>query len=468
MGFEMFFLLKVIAVLLVIIFVTHWRFWHGAKRFEKIVRRQADGEMPDSWFVHGHPWIHRLGYSLEAIGKRQKEVDSELAETAFNLKAVMGSMVEGVMVLDHNNRISLVNEEFLELFDLKYNPLGKTALEALQEANIELFLREVMASGQEGKREVPLRIKGRDDRQMEINAVPVYGERGEINGLVAVFHDVSRIKKLERVRQEFVAAVSHELRTPLSIFRGYLETLTDSPNLPKSEIQRVLGIMNRHSNRLNSLVEDLFSLSRLESGRMEVHPVTLHLEPLLKQILEDYRHRIEENEATVTLKLEDDLPPIEADRLKFEQVLFNLLDNAMSYSSPPRQVEISAWQEDKMVHVKVQDNGLGIPSADLPHVFERFYRVDKGRSRDHGGTGLGLSIVKHILEQHGGNVSAASELGKWTAITLQIPVSQEDGIWQAAPSPLEAPAPALETESVPASRQTELATSSSAEEKICR
>lgn len=462
MGLDVIFLLKVIAILLVVIFISHWRFWRGAQRFEKIVQRQADGDIPDSWFVHGHPWIHRLGYSLEAIGKRQKEVDSELADTAFNLKAVMGSMVEGVMVLDHNNRISLVNEEFLELFDLKYNPLGRTALETLQEANIELFLREVMASGQEANREVALRIKGRDDRQMEINAVPIFDEHGKINGLVAVFHDVSRIKKLERVRQEFVAAVSHELRTPLSIFRGYLETLVDSPNLSQNEIKRVLAIMTRHSDRLNALVEDLFTLSRLESGRMEIHPVAIHLEPLLKQILEDYRHRIEENEATVQLDLDDDLPPVEADRLKFEQVLFNLLDNAMAYSRPPRQVEISAWLENQMVHVKVRDNGLGIPSADVPHIFERFYRVDKGRSRDHGGTGLGLSIVKHILDQHGGSVSAASELGKWTAITLQIPISQEEGIWQESPA-------ALEVETTPVSRQAKAPAPTKVEkEKISR
>jgi len=449
MGLETI-LLAVIAMLLLALYFAHKRWWWHARRLEDIIQAIAEGDLPESSLVHGSRWFHKLGRWLHTITDRQRALEFELAETAFNLKAVMGSMVEGVMVLDRNNRISLVNEEFLELFDLSANPLGRTALETLQEANIELLLREVMTSGEEASREVALRIKGRDDRQMQINAVPIFDENGAVNGLVAVFHDVSRIKKLERVRQEFVSAVSHELRTPLAIFRGYLETLVDTPNLPESEVKRVLATMTRHSNRLNALVEDLFTLSRLESGRMEIQPVSLRLEPLLQQILEDYRQRLEEKDASVELELDENLPTLEADRLKLEQVIFNLLDNAISYSRPPRQLKISAKPDGANITIIVRDNGLGIPNSDLPHIFERFYRVDKGRSRESGGTGLGLSIVKHIVELHGGTVAARSELGKWTEIHLQVPVSQEE-VWAEDAPPL-ASAPA-DTTALPAKKK---------------
>ncbi|MEM1058421.1 MAG: ATP-binding protein [Verrucomicrobiota bacterium] len=431
-------LLLVVAAVLVTTYVVLRRWRAQARRMESIIEAIAQGELPESSLMHGSPWFYRQGRRLERITARQRELENELSETAFNLKAVLGSMVEGVMVLDRNNRISLVNAEFLELFNLDASPLGRTALESLQEANIALLLRRVMSSGQAASSEVALRITGRDDRQMQINAVPVFDEAGAVNGLVAVFHDISRIKKLERVRQEFVSAVSHELRTPLSIFRGYLETLCDAPTMTPEEIKRVLATMTRHSNRLNALVEDLFTLSRLESGQMEIQPVTLRVDALLKLILEDYGHRLEEKEAVVELDLEPDLPPVEADRLKLEQVLFNLLDNALAYSQPPRVVRISARADGNCLTIKVRDNGFGIPAGDLPHIFERFYRVDKGRSRESGGTGLGLSIVKHIVELHGGTVDASSKLDEWTEICLCLPVPQDEDWREAADTPAQA------------------------------
>jgi len=229
---------------------------------------------------------------------------------------------------------------------------------------------------------------------------------------------------LEVVRQDFVANVSHELRTPLAIFRGYLETLADNPEMPREDAQRILDTMKRHSDRLNALVEDLLILTRLESRQMETEFSTIRVEAFFRQLVRDWGNRANSGAVEIAIDLPDDLPPLDADAFRLEQVMFNLLENAVAYSNPPRQIVLSAALCEGRMEMRVADNGIGIPPADLPHIFERFYRVDKGRSRSSGGTGLGLSIVKHIIQSHGGTVHAESEVGRGTTIVLRLPLRQ--------------------------------------------
>jgi two-component system phosphate regulon sensor histidine kinase PhoR len=239
-----------------------------------------------------------------------------------------------------------------------------------------------------------------------------------------VFHDITRIKQLEVVRQDFVANVSHELRTPLAIFRGYLETLEDNPDMPREESRRILETMKRHSDRLNALVEDLLILTRLEARQMEAEISTIRVDAFFRQLTRDWGNRTNSGAADIQIEMPGDLPPLDVDALRLEQVVFNLLENAVAYSNPPRRIVLSAALRDGRMEMRVADNGIGIPPNDLPHIFERFYRVDKGRSRTSGGTGLGLSIVKHIVQSHGGTVHAESELGKGTTIVLRLPLRQ--------------------------------------------
>jgi two-component system phosphate regulon sensor histidine kinase PhoR len=266
---------------------------------------------------------------------------------------------------------------------------------------------------------------GSPSRHFELNVVPIRTEKDQVGGAVLVFHDITRIKQLEVVRQEFVANVSHELRTPLAIFRGYLETLADNPKLPREEVQRVLETMQRHSNRLNALVEDLLILTRLESRKVTSEFNTIRIDAFLRQILRDWEARANPKEAKIEINVAEGLPPLDADELRMEQVMFNLLENAVAYSNSPRQIVISAALHDNQMEIGVTDNGVGIPPNDLPHIFERFYRVEKARSRASGGTGLGLSIVKHIVQSHGGTVHAESELGKGTSIILRLPLRHD-------------------------------------------
>ena len=245
-------------------------------------------------------------------------------------------------------------------------------------------------------------------------------EAGEVTGVVAVLHDISRVKQLEEVRRQFVANVSHELRTPLSIFHGYLETLMDNPDLPREDEEAYLKIMSKHSRRLQLLLDDLLILARLEARTdpLDIQPLSLAL--FLRQILDEWQPRLGTKQ--VTLSVDPAVETIPADPFRLEQVIGNLLENAIKYSGPGAAIAIRALPAGENVELRVEDNGVGIPPGDLPHVFERFYRVEKARSREAGGTGLGLSIVKHIVGLHGGEVKAESLFGKGTAIVIHLPM----------------------------------------------
>jgi two-component system phosphate regulon sensor histidine kinase PhoR len=313
----------------------------------------------------------------------------------------------------------------LNLFNLKESPVGRTVLESLREARVEMIVRETLQTGQSHEREVTLESAMLATRHFAISAVPIRTKEVGVRGAVIVFHDITRIKQLEVVRQEFVANVSHELRTPLAIFRGYLENFADNPNLPQEESQRMIEAMQRHSNRLNAIVEDLLILTRIEARQAEAEFSLIRVDAFFRQLVRDWEKRIDSGAVTLELRVPDDLPPVEVDALRFEQVMLNLLENSVAYSNPPRRIVLSVALIGKEMEVRVADNGIGIPPGDLPHVFERFYRVDKGRSRASGGTGLGLAIVKHIIQTHGGTVHAESEVGKGTTIVIRLPLSQD-------------------------------------------
>ena len=222
-----------------------------------------------------------------------------------------------------------------------------------------------------------------------------------------------------------MANVSHELRTPLSIFRGYLETLLDDPHQPPGELLRILEIMERHSDRLNALVEDVLSLARLESPGMELNLSEIDLPELLHGIMRDWEKRFATKKLKSHLNFPGTLPHLHADETRLQELIYNLLDNAVKYSKPGGTVFLRAESEDASVRISVADQGPGISPDDLPRIFERFYRADKSRSTEQSGTGLGLSIVKHIAQLHGGSVEAKSELGKGTTITVSLPISAQ-------------------------------------------
>jgi two-component system phosphate regulon sensor histidine kinase PhoR len=424
-------LLVLLVILEVIQLITFWfffrrKYWFPLWQLSQLTEQIAAGQSPKSYFIDGPPLVEQITRALEGTGIRLEDFQRRQKEEDFNLNVLLANMVEGVMIVDHRHVVRLVNDELLNLFELKQSPIQRTVLESLRESRVELIIRETLLSGEIRRQEVTLEspAPGTSARHFEVNAVPIRTKEGEVGGAVVVFHDITRIKQLEVIRSEFVANVSHELRTPLAIFSGYLETLTEHRDLPREEFERILEAMRRHSNRLNALVEDLLILTRLEAKRIEAEFTTIKIDAFFQQIVQDWEQRADSGDVTIEIMASENLPPLEVDVLRFEQVILNLLENSVAYSNPPRRVTLSAAHDVNGMELRVTDNGMGIPPGDLPHIFERFYRVDKGRSRVSGGTGLGLSIVKHIMQSHGGTVHAESELGKGTTIVLRLPLSQ--------------------------------------------
>jgi two-component system phosphate regulon sensor histidine kinase PhoR len=285
------------------------------------------------------------------------------------------------------------------------------------------LVNQVEAKGQVLNYE--LKLPDLSERWLQVNAAAISNSNGEREGTILVFHDLTRLKQLERTREEFVANVSHELRTPLSLIKGYVETLLDGARNNPEVAQRFLKIIERNTQRLDLLIQDLLTISALESERIKLALLPTNLRLLADKIFADLHARAEGK----NIQLINELPELTAlaDANRLDQVLANLVDNAIKYGRMQGRVIVGGkFVEDQKVQVYVRDDGPGIPSEALDRVFERFYRVDKARSRDQGGTGLGLSIVKHIVQAHGGKVWVESELGKGATFYFTLPAGVAD------------------------------------------
>jgi two-component system phosphate regulon sensor histidine kinase PhoR len=373
-----------------------------------------------------HLWWRSRFAALE--GRRASEIESaqrRQQQTSVDAKAqqqvLFNSMIEGLLLLDRSQKIYLANRAFKNFFGLKVELRGKTILEALRLHELDELVLRVQAEGQVFDYE--LKLPDLTERWLRVNAAVISNSAGEREGMIMVFHDLTRLKQLERTREEFVANVSHELRTPLSLIKGYIETLLDGARNNPEVAERFLKIIERNTNRLDLLIQDLLTISALESGRMKLtlQPVDLHA--LAEKVLADLHARAENRSVTLV----NELPalPTRADANRLDQVFANLVDNAIKYGRAGGKVTVSGRKlDDDRLEIFVRDDGPGIPPDALDRVFERFYRVDKARSRDQGGTGLGLSIVKHIVQAHGGEVRVESEPGKGAAFFFTLPPGQ--------------------------------------------
>ena len=332
--------------------------------------------------------------------------------------ALFNSMVEGFLLLDRGGRVLLANQALEKLLGAAGIIPGQTIMEALRLHQVAELVARLSKEGQ--VRDFELQIPGLDARSLEVNAAAILSAQGQPQGSILVFHDITRLKQLENTRQEFVANVSHELRTPLSLIKGYVETLIDHAKDKPEYLTRFLEIIEKHADRLTFLIEDLLTISRLESGQVSLNLLKLDLREAVQRCCDD----LESKAAEKGVVFHNDVPPglfARADGDRIQQVLTNLVDNAIKYGRRDGRVNIGARLADgNKIEVWVKDDGPGIPPDAIERIFERFYRVDKARSREAGGTGLGLSIVKHIVQAHGGEVWAQSELGKGAEFYLTL------------------------------------------------
>jgi two-component system phosphate regulon sensor histidine kinase PhoR len=339
------------------------------------------------------------------------------------LDATLGSLQEAVLIVDSTNRIMLANGALQGIFPRATNILNQRLELILHSAAFLEYVETVRKNEARPQYELEF-AEGARSVWVEVTGTSIPSLNAEKDPwALFVLHDITKQKKLEAVRKDFVANVSHELRTPLSIIKGYVETLVDGhQEMPLEDRTRFLSTIQRHTERLNSLLDDLLTLSRLESINPGLRRESTDFAQLLANIVDDNRARPAATEHRFTTEIDPAVESLLVDPLKITQVLENLLDNALKYTPKGSLIEVIARRRETEVEVCVRDNGPGIPEVDLPHIFERFYRVDKGRSRDKGGTGLGLSIVKHIVQLHGGQVRAESKLGQGTAFYFSLPV----------------------------------------------
>jgi two-component system phosphate regulon sensor histidine kinase PhoR len=371
--------------------------------------------------------VAEIANDLERIATKLEEARRDQSAEAASLQSILAGMGEGVMVVDSRHIIRRVNPSLVRFLDLKTDPLGQSVLRTLRDTQFDEIVTAVLKTGEEQNVDFTL-TQSKPERHLAITATAIREASGE-NAVLLICHDVTRLRQLEDVRREFVANVSHELRTPLAIFQGYLENLLDNPDIPRPELVNVLEILKRHSTRLNAIVEDLLVLARLESRVQGLQLERIEPRVLIEDLVRDWQNSAQKKQITLTGQCAEQSPDFEADAFRIEQVLHNLIDNAIKHTGPGGRITLSVAPRENGIEFRIADTGIGINATDLPHIFERFYRADKARSRELGGTGLGLSIVKHIVQLHGGTVRAESIVGQGTTICIQLPL-------EAAPPPV--------------------------------
>ena len=387
-------------------------------RLKKFSDRVAEGDFRPIEADRSGDAMEALAVSLNQTAARLDRSIRTLKEERNLSSAILGSMVEGVAVVDASERLVFANPGFAEILGLDVPPQsGSALLEVVRQTELIEAVRKVL----KGDPRVEAEIVTGTLRQ-HFFAVTVASVRAaETSGAVIVLHDITELRKLERVRRDFVANVSHEFKTPLTAIQGFAETLlAGALDDPQNRV-RFLEIILEHSRRLARLTDDLLKLSQMDADRLGLEMRRVSVSQFVESCVETAKRPAAEKDLRLSVNLQERLPDIAADRRRLAEVLQNLLDNAIQYTPPGGQIMISASADATEVTFTVSDTGIGIPQADQPRIFERFYRVDAARSREVGGTGLGLAIAKHLVEVHGGRLWVESEIGQGSQFYFTVP-----------------------------------------------
>lgn len=403
-------------------FIVTRKMSQSITQITQAARGMARGDFSEPIRTDSKDEIGDLARSFNAMSIELQNKIRTLTKEIGEKQAILSGMIEGVIAIDRDQRIILFNSASEGMFDVSsYRALGRFHWEVIRHSRLNSLFQEVLETGSHKMEEVILHYGGERTLQVQVAAIP--SEEDTPWAVVAVFHDITEIRRLEKVRKEFVANVSHELRTPLTSIKGSVETLRNGAISDPEKSLRFLDIIEKHTERLNRLITDLLDLSQIERGKTEMNLEPVNLVEVINRVVSTFREMVTRKGQRIMVGIPPDLPTVFADEEKIETALINLLDNAVKYTPDHGEITVFAFEKDDGLQVEVADTGIGIPTNDLPRIFERFYRVDKARSRELGGTGLGLSIVKHIIEIHGGTVSAESEVGKGSRFIFNLPKS---------------------------------------------
>ena len=368
----------------------------------------------------------RISSTFQDLSSNLNDLFSSLEKEKIELEAILDAMSEGVIVVSRNGLITLINNSAQKMFQLDEGYLNKPYWEMIRNKQLHELISESLESKNEIKKEI--NVVYPEEKFYFANTISLDKPSEEI---IAVIFDITEFKKLEKIKADFIANVSHELRTPLTSIKGYSETLEDDEYENTEERKQFQKIITRNTDRLISIVSDLLILSELEgkdtlfaeSSNEDFESININ--EIIKQTLSSLKRKVNEKQIEESVELEENLPQIKGIKFFLEQMFTNLIDNAVKYNKGGGKVSIKSFVNENNVVIKISDTGIGIPKDHQDRIFERFYRVDKNRSREIGGTGLGLSIVKHIVLVHGGTISLVSEEGKGSEFTIELPLTDK-------------------------------------------
>lgn len=385
-------------------------------RLRDYTERLLDPRVAEYELPFGDDQLGALGQSLRRTAPKIQELVNNLKLEGEQREAILSSMVEGVLAVGKDLRVTFCNNSFARTVGTRIPATPGVHLpEIVRDPALLEMMNYVISTGEHLSRRISLVAAG--GRSFDVLAGPLAGP--STHGALAILHDVTEIERLERVRKDFVANVSHELRTPLAAIHGYAETLLAGALEDHENNRKFVEVILAQASRLTNIASDLLTLSELERGK-DTAPQRISVRAALESALRTVESNAASKQVRLVRSRVDDVA-VMAHELRLEQAFVNLLDNAVKFSHPGGEVRAEAQSDDRHVRITISDTGIGIPSEDLPRIFERFYRVDKARSREMGGTGLGLSIVKHAVEQMGGTVSVESRLGEGSTFIIILP-----------------------------------------------
>jgi two-component system, OmpR family, phosphate regulon sensor histidine kinase PhoR len=417
-------LILVIFFPLLIALLLSLRLVSPIRKLAAFTEKARTGNLSGQIRIESQDEIGTLAENINRMVSVLQEKIRNVDEERKKLQAVFTGMVEGIVVLDRDNRIKSINRGMEEMIGSRSGEiLNRTLLEAFRNIPLHDALGRFAATREKVVQEITLGDE--NPVVLDVTISPVQGEDGGERKTLLVFHDVTRLKKLERIRTDFVANVTHEIRTPLTAIIGFVETLQQGAIDDRGKTLEFLRTINENAQRLNRLVDDLLTLTSIELGETNFHLERLAIEDALGEAMAVVAERISEKKLKLLKEIRQDLPPIRADRDRLMQILLNILDNAVKFTPEGGTITVTASlgvEAEKDLIVRISDTGIGISKGEIPRLGERFYRADKTRSRGLGGTGLGLSIVKHLMTVHQGRMVIESSLGRGTTVSLHFPI----------------------------------------------
>jgi two-component system, OmpR family, phosphate regulon sensor histidine kinase PhoR len=361
-----------------------------------------------------------LSTSINVLAQNLQEMSKAQEIQQDRLSALIENMGAGLLLMDSRGFINLINKGYIDIFHVNSsNYLEKLYYEVIEHEEICNIIADVFRTEQKIRKHLLLPL-GIERRYFDVYGIPIIGINNVWKGVLLVFHDITEIKKLEVMRKDFVANVSHELKTPVTSIKGFSETLLDGAMNNQDTLEAFLSIINKESERMQSLIQDLLDFSKIEQQEFKLNIQDFDLYELINEVITMLNKKAKSKDIRLELEFQREESYIQGDHDRLKQVFINLISNAILYTPPKGFVKVSLFNHEKSVKIHVKDSGVGIKQEEIPRIFERFYRVDRARSRDSGGTGLGLAIVKHLVEAHRGNISVRSTLGEGSEFIIEL------------------------------------------------